>query len=157
MKYKLSPHQDIDFGNMDDSFFLIGLLNEFTNRLQVVGDSFFEEVSWKQCFVLICLRFFKQPPTLKEVSEIMGSSHQNVKQLLLKLERIGFVTFETDEHDRRKQRILLTEKADLFNEKHAEPSVIFMNELFKNINPENLAITIQTLLALDEQLKKMHI
>ncbi len=157
MKYKLFAHQAIDFGNLDDSFFLIGLLNEFTNRFQAVGDSFFKEMSWKQCFLLSCIRFFKQPPTLKELSQLMGSSHQNVKQMLLKLEKTGYVTFQPDAYDGRKQRILLTEKANKFNEKHSEPSAVFMDELFRNIDKENLAITIQTILELDEQLKKMHV
>ena len=32
----------------------------------------------------------KEPPTLKELSDILGSSHQNVKQILLKLEKKNF-------------------------------------------------------------------
>ena len=69
----------VDFGEMDDRFFLIGVLNEFMNRFQTVGDRFFGEISWKQCFTLICIGFFKEPPVLKELSQMMGSSHQNVK------------------------------------------------------------------------------
>ena len=39
----------------------------------------------------------KEPTTLKELSDILGSSHQNVKQILLKLEKKGFIKFEEDE------------------------------------------------------------
>lgn len=44
MKYKVSYNQEIDFGGMDNSFFLIGLLSEFMNRFQVVGDRLQEGV-----------------------------------------------------------------------------------------------------------------
>lgn len=155
MKYRISEGQDIDFGNMENSFFLIGLLNEFINRFQVVGDGFFEEISWKQCFLLICIRLCSQPPTLKEVSEVMGSSHQNIKQMLLKLEKAGFVNLAPDAQDKRKQRIILTQKADEFDEKYNKPSEEFMKLMFGNVDPEDLRITIKTIMQLDEELKQM--
>lgn len=155
MKYKIWEDQEIDLGDMENSFFLIGLLNEFINRFQTVGDGFFEEISWKQCFLLICIRLCSQPPTLKEVSEIMGSSHQNIKQMLLKLEKAGFVTMMPDEQDKRKQRIILTQKADDFNEKYDKPSEEFMAHMFGNVDQGDLEITIKTIMQLDEELKKM--
>ena len=42
--------------------------------------------------------------TVKELAEIMGSSHQNVKQILLKLEKKGVVYITADERDKRKQQ-----------------------------------------------------
>lgn len=36
----------------------------------------------------------------------MGSSHQNVKQILLKLEKKGFVNVVVDENDRRNLQYL---------------------------------------------------
>lgn len=155
MNYKISENQEINFGEMDNTFFLIGLLNEFMNRFQVVGDGFFEEISWKQCFLLNCISFFEKPPTLKEISDMLGSSHQNVKQMLLKLEKAEFVQFLADEEDKRKQRIILTKKTIAFREKYDKSSQEFMDKLFEHVDRDNLAITIQTLLSMDEQLKKM--
>ena len=48
----------------------------------------------------------------------MGSSHQNVKQILLKLEKKGFVSISVDEQDKRKQRIELTDYCQEFCEKN---------------------------------------
>ena len=90
---------------MERRYFLFGLLNAFTNRLQAEGNLFFEEISWKQCFAMICIQMFEQPPTLKELAQVMGSSHQNVKQLLLKLQDASYVNLLEDEKDKRKQRI----------------------------------------------------
>lgn len=154
MRYNAADNE-LDFGDMNNRFFLIGLLNEFMNRFQTVGDSFFNEISWKQCFLLICIRFFKQPPTLKELSALVGSSHQNVKQMLLKLEKTGFIRLMPDELDKRKQRIILTEKTKKFNERNDEPSTKFMNQLFTDVDEKKLAITIDTIMQLDNQLQRM--
>lgn len=141
--------------SMDNTFFLIGLMNEFMNRFQTVGDRFFSEISWKQCFVIICINLFHEPPTLKELSEAMGCSHQNVKQMLIKLERTGYITFCADEQDRRKQRIRLTQKTEQFNQEHDQASADFMKLLFAKVDPADLEITIRTIMKMDETLKSM--
>lgn len=53
---------------------------------------------------IICINLCKDKPTVNELADIMGSSHQNVKQILLKLEKKGFVYIAVDENDKRKQR-----------------------------------------------------
>ncbi|WP_167957461.1 MarR family winged helix-turn-helix transcriptional regulator [Anaerosporobacter faecicola] len=145
----------VDFGEMEPTFFLIGLLNEFMNRYQTVGNHFFEEISWKQNFAIACISFFKYPPTLKELSELLGSSHQNVKQLIVKLEKTGFVSLVVDEYDKRKQRIMLTEKARILDEKYRDASRYFMEQLFQGIDQQNIEITIDTIQKMDERLKNI--
>lgn len=138
--------------DMDDRYFLFGLLNAFANRLQTVGDTFFEEVSWKQWLVLIGINLYEEPPTMNEVSQVIGSSHQNVKQILIKLEKLGFVELYTDEKDRRKVRIRLTAKMDELDKKYQDARVNFMSKLFEGISEEDIAITKKTLLAIEENL-----
>lgn len=48
-------YRDFDFKGIDNPHFLVGLLNAMMNNFQTVGDTFFEEMSWKQCFVIICI------------------------------------------------------------------------------------------------------
>ena len=103
--------EQVEFGSMPPQAFLLGLLSAFDNRYQASADAFFEGITWKQFFAIICVNLCKEPPTLNDLSEVMGSSHQNVKQILLKLEKKGFVTLEPDEKDKRKTLIVLTEKA----------------------------------------------
>ena len=157
MRYGLEEEKRgiVDFSETGETFFLIGMLNQFMNRFQATGDHFFEEISWKQCFVIICLRLFKEPPTLKELANTTGCSHQNVKQMLLKLERIGFIEIMTDKKDKRKQRIILTEKAAAFNESYTMPSKQFMEKLFEGIDEVELSVTINTFIKLDQRLKKI--
>ena len=136
------------------SFFLIGLLSEFNNRYQAKADSFFEEISWKQFFAIICIHLYAEPPTLAQLADLMGSSHQNVKQILNKLEQKGFVSTVPDVQDRRKQRVILTEKTRLFCQEHERGSDQVISGIFEGIAPENILITIETILKMDTNLKK---
>ncbi len=87
----------------------------------------------------------------------MGSSHQNIKQMLMKLENTGYVAFTPDQSDKRKQRIVLIEKKQRFMEENDASSSAFMEKLFWNVGEENLKITVQTILTLDEQLRRIKI
>lgn len=147
--------KQLNFGDIKNSFFLIGLLSEFNNRYQAKADSFFEEISWKQFFAIICINLFEQSPTLKELSEVMGSSHQNVKQILLKLEQKGFVQTVPDETDKRKQRIILTQKTQEFCVAHDEGSNRVMGQIFKDIDGKAIETTIKTIMKMDQNLKEL--
>lgn len=145
----------VDFTGVGLSYFLLGLLSAFENRFQAVADNAMKEISWKQFFAIICINLCKSNPTVKELAEIMGSSHQNVKQILLKLERKGFVNIAVDEHDKRKQRIELTEYCRDFCEKNDEMSADIMKKMFDGISAEQLQMTIQTIIQIEDNLKEI--
>lgn len=148
-------HENVDFTGIESSYFLIGLLSAFENRFQAVADKTMEEISWKQFFAIICTNMCKEPPTIKELAEIMGSSHQNVKQILLKLQKKGFVEILTDEKDKRKQRVVLTEYCREFCEKNDEVSLQSVNRMFMGISEEQLQVTIQTIIQMEDNLKAL--
>ena len=116
----------LDFEGIPSSYYLLGLLSAFENRFQAMADSMMKEISWKQFFAIICINMCKEAPTIRELSEVLGSSHQNVKQILLKLESREFIEFRPDPADRRKQRVVLTKKCMKFCEKNNERSVKIM-------------------------------
>ncbi len=147
-------NERVDFTGIEPSYFLLGLLSAFDNRFQAVADKIMKEISWKQFFAIICVTMCKESPTINELAEIMGSSHQNVKQLLLKLEQKGFVRLYTDAKDRRKQRIRLTEYCMEFCQKNDETSSYIMKKMFEGIPEEQLMITIQTIMHMEENLKQ---
>ena len=135
---------------IESSYFLIGLLSAFENRFQAVADSTMKEISWKQFFALICINMCKEKPTVKELAEIMGSSHQNVKQILLKLEKKGFVSIIADESDKRKLRIELTEYCKEFCAKNDEMAMNIMRKMFEGVSNEQLQVTIQTIIHIED-------
>lgn len=148
-------NNNVDFGDMPPQAFFLGLLSAFENRYQAVADKFFLEVTWKQFFAIICINLCKENPTLNELSDVMGSSHQNVKQILLKLEKIGFVETRQDVLDKRKQRIYLTEKCMQFCEKYDNASQVIIGKLFNGIDEDSLIITVQTIMKIEENLKSL--
>ncbi len=147
--------EELDFSRTDASMFLLGLLSAFDNRYQATADSFFEEISWKQFFAIISINLFKEAPTIKQLAELMGSSHQNVKQILLKLEKKGFVDIIIDENDKRKQRIILTEKTRDFCKEHDEGSKIIISSIFRNISSEQIKTTIETIILMEKNLNNL--
>ena len=152
---EVMDHDNVDFSGVDASYFLIGLLSAFENRFQAVADKAMKEISWKQFFAIICTNMCKEPPTIKELAEIMGSSHQNVKQILLKLQKKGFVEILTDEKDKRKQRVVLTEYCREFCEKNDGAAMNVMKMMFDGITEEELQVTIQTIIQIEDNLKQL--
>ena len=147
--------ENVDFAGVESSYFLIGLLSAFENRFQAVADNAIKVISWKQFFAVICINMCKDKPTVKELAEIMGSSHQNVKQILLKLEKKGFVQITTDEKDKRKQRIELTDYCREFCAKNDAMSAMAIGKMFEGISQEQLQATIQTIVKIEDNLKKL--
>lgn len=148
-------NKNVDFTGIELSYFLLGLLSAFENRFQAVADKAMEEISWKQFFAIICTNLCKESPTIKELAEIMGSSHQNVKQILLKLEKKGFVDIVVDDKDKRKQRVILTQYCKEFCEKNDETAQVSMQKMFAGIQEEQLKVTIQTIMQIKDNLKEL--
>ncbi len=153
--YEAIENDKVDFTGITSPYFLLGLLSAFENRFQAIADSVMKEISWKQFFAIVCINMCKENPTVKELSEIMGSSHQNVKQILLKLEKKGFVTIFPDKNDKRKQRIELTEYCLEFCSRNNEITSAIMNQMFNGISEKQLQTTIQTIIAIEKNLKEI--
>ncbi len=143
----------VDIAGIPPNCFLIGLLSAFEKRFQAVADNLMKEISWKQFFAVICINMCKEPPTIRELSGILGSSHQNVKQILLKLEKKGFIEFLPDESDKRKQLIVLTDECRDFCEKNDDASLMIMTKMFDGIPDKDIKTTIRTIVGIEKNLK----
>lgn len=108
------------------------------NRLQTVMNTGIQDITAKQWLPLIMLRMFDNPPTLKDLSEVCGISHQSTKQLVLKLQEKGFVNIEPDKNDRRAIRISGTEKCSEWIEKYAIRNYEFVFEVFSGLTGEEI-------------------
>ena len=146
---------NIEIKGINSSYYLLGLMSAFQNRFQAIADTQMKEISWKQFFLIICMNMCKEDPTIKELAEIVGSSHQNVKQLLIKLENKGFVEVYIDEMDKRKQRIRMTEYCKKFCEKNDIATTVIMEKMFAGITEEQLRITIETLTLIDKNMNEI--
>ncbi|MGF0019830.1 MarR family winged helix-turn-helix transcriptional regulator [Sporofaciens sp. SGI.106] len=77
------------------------------------------------------------------------------KQILSKLEKQGFVEVHQDSSDKRKQRIILTDKAKVFRILYDEPSKQAIQLIFGNISEEELLTTISVFTRLNKNVDKL--
>lgn len=149
----MEPREMIN--SMDKRFALFGYFFAMSNRLQTVGDRFYEEITCKQFFLMICLRLFENgAPTINELSEIMGCSHQNVKSIAGKLEEKGYLEIRPDSDDARKLRIRLTNKADSLAKKYQKKELDFIDMLFTGISDKQIEATFKTLEKMEENINE---
>ncbi|MBQ0003506.1 MAG: winged helix-turn-helix transcriptional regulator [Treponema sp.] len=139
---------------MPPQYGLFGLLFAFMNRLQATGDSFYEEITCKQFFLMACMNLFPdEAPTANQLSQVMGCSRQNVKEVLNSLCKKNLVFLQQDEKDKRKQRIYLTEKASLMSEKYALKEQAFMSLLYNGISDDEIRTVYKIISKMEENLK----
>lgn len=105
----------------------------------------------KQMMLLIVLdNAFEEDPTIKEVSQVLMTSHQNVKAMAKQLEGKSFIKIYTDEHDKRITRLQVTEEKMAFWRERQKTDNKAFEMLFQGISQEEREITsnvIERLLA----------
>ncbi len=128
---------------MGDRRYLFGSIFIISNRMDTLLQREFNrfDITTKQWFLSVVIdNLFDSPPTMKEVAKEMGSSHQNVKQVALKLEQKGLLVLEKDKKDARTTRLKLTESSYDFWKMIKEEGTVFTETLFKDIDKDELAI-----------------
>ncbi|MBQ3035366.1 MAG: MarR family transcriptional regulator [Lachnospiraceae bacterium] len=141
---------------MDHKYALFGLFFAFHNRLQAVGDSFYEEITCKQFFLLACMNLYpEEAPTANELAKTMGCTRQNVKEILNSLEKKQFVRLETDERDKRKKRVYLTEQAKLMGAKYRQKEVEFLEHLYEGVSDGEVDSAYSIISRIEDNLKRM--
>jgi|GEM_PF-126697 len=130
--------------SIPDEPIIFALLLIISNKMNTLLEREFKEfdVTTKQWFLSETIHsLFDYPPTLKEVASEMGSSHQNVKQVALKLQQKGLLKLEKDKKDARVTRLRLTEQSHDFWKKIDPKGASFRKDMFKEINKKDLATT----------------
>jgi MarR family transcriptional regulator, transcriptional regulator for hemolysin len=128
---------------MSNRQYLFGVIFIVANRVDTMLEREFKQfgITTKQWFLLTIIdNLFDKPPTIKEVAKEMGSSHQNVKQVALKLEKKGLLSLQKDKIDARVTRLKLTENSYDFLKKLREEGTEFTETLFKNIDKDELEV-----------------
>ena len=147
-----------NINSMPDQKYIFGGVQVVANQMDTLLERELKEhnLTTKQWLLTIVVQnIFDHDPTIKEVAKGMGSSHQNVKQVALKLQQKGFVVMEKDPNDARITRIKLTDAIDSFGKESQKKSELFTEKLFDGITAEELAMTRSALEKLLINLEKM--
>ncbi|WP_050741206.1 MarR family winged helix-turn-helix transcriptional regulator [Acetobacterium bakii] len=130
--------------SMIDDKFIFGSVLIVSNQMDTLLGRELQEhdLTTKQWLLIIVIEnSFDHDPSIKEVAKAMGSSHQNVKQVALKLEKKGFLLLEKDKNDARVLRIKLTDRINVFAKESQLKAENFTRKLFKNISKEEMTAT----------------
>jgi DNA-binding MarR family transcriptional regulator len=126
---------------MGDMQLIFGAVLVLANRMDTIMERALSKygVTAKQWFLWLVLNsLFDYPPTMKELAREMGSSHQNIKQVALKLQDKGLVALVKDKNDARVTRLHLSDKSREFWTSISEDSAVFMQDFYKNIDSSDL-------------------
>lgn len=130
--------------SIPDEPMIFALLLIISNKMNTLLDREFKQfdVTTKQWFLSESIKsLFDEPPTTKELAGEMGSSHQNIKQVALKLQQKGLLKLVKDKKDARVTRFNLTERSRDFWKKTEPKGAIFRAKMFKEMDKEDIART----------------
>lgn len=137
-------------------YYLFGSLFLLSNKLQALGDSFLQEITLKQWFLLMMIHNLnKEQPSVTEVAAHISSTRQNVRKMLEVLAIKGYVTLAVNPQDKRNLSVALTQKTyDFFTAFEAKGDA-FLQHLFSGIDPLLLENTRKVFDSLFENIERM--
>jgi DNA-binding MarR family transcriptional regulator len=122
--------------------YVFGSIFLLSNKLQVLGDQYLavDGITLRQWFLTVIIKQFgpQKGPTLTEAARLMGTSHQNVKQIALKLVEKKFLVLEKNDHDGRSTRLKLTEKSNAFWDSKSAELELFLKRLFSETSHDQV-------------------
>jgi DNA-binding MarR family transcriptional regulator len=92
----------------------------------------------KQFHLLWTVGNFDHAPSIKEAARELATSHQNVKQMALQLEKKGFLRLEKDSKDKRIYRLRTTQANDNYWKIKASEHDRSVREIFSGLSDEEL-------------------
>jgi len=134
-------------------FLLIG------HRLQYLGDRELKKdgLTTKQALAIIAIeKMFSSPPSISDVTDVLSTSRQNVKQIINQLVKKGFLTINQDEKDRRVLRIQSTEKNQQYWDKRAEDHVKFIQSVLDGLTDQEVRTLDQLINKLLNHIEKRY-
>lgn len=116
--------------------YIIGCVSLLSNKLSQAGDKIFPDITFKQWFLLMMISKMEsgQEKNINSISEVVGTSRQNIKKMLTSLETKGYVVIEKSEHDLRALKVELTDKTYQYFIEISDIAAQQANQLFKRFS-----------------------
>lgn len=138
-------------------YMLFGGTFVLANKLQFVGDKLVDGLSTKQWFLLRNLMDLPKdpPPTITKIAQEMDSTRQNITKMLEVMERDGLLTIEKSATDLRSRSVHITPLGLQLAKQTADNAQGFLDELFKDMNDEELETAGKVLIKMIQNLENM--
>ena len=130
---------------MTDKQYIFSSIFVIANKLQIIGDREIEELSFKQWFLLVAIKnISKENPSLTDIADFVGTSRQNVKKMLVILEKKGYVVLRTLPDNQKSVCTLLTKKCVEHLDKFDKLGDELLEKVFTDISPAQIQLISET-------------
>ncbi|MEN6389042.1 MAG: MarR family transcriptional regulator [Syntrophomonas sp.] len=140
---------------LEQKAYIFAAIFAVSNKLQVLGDAFDENITIKQWLFIVGVSKFSEPPTVSEVANFIGYSRQNAKRMALALDERGYITITKDKNDARALRISLTQKSTEYFAKRSQRELEFLDKLFTGFDANLTSDVYRGLTRLAENIELM--
>lgn len=142
---------------LEQKAYIFGTIFTLSNRLQVLGDEFDENITTKQWLFILGVSRFEEPPTISEVANFIGYSRQNAKRIAAALQKNGYVEIAKDKNDARALRIRLTSKCINYFENRDKREIEFLEKIFTGFDAELTHSVYKGFIRLEKNIKMMYL
>jgi len=142
--------------HLKEKTYIFGSIFTLSNKLQSLGDKFDKNLTIKQWLLLAGIfKSDSDSPTISEVASLIGNSRQNVKKMVLILEKEGFVTLIKDSNDARILRISLTKKCRDYLLQREKKELKFLLQLFDGFSSNEIKALVNGISKLEKNIVQM--
>lgn len=119
-----------------------------SNKLQITGDKYCEPLTSRQYMTMLAvLHLPKDETTLINIAKKLGTTKQNMTQLVKSLEKKDFVAIIPSKKDKRSVNVCVTDSGmDVMVKCGKDAAIDFMTDIFKDFTKEEIE-TLWKLLA----------
>lgn len=112
-----------------------------TNKLQVKGDQFMQDLTSRQYMAMLAAAHLKEgETTLNNIAKKLGTTKQSVKHLITAIEKKGYVVTVPSEQDKRAVNVKITDIGLQVMMECSERSLKFFADVFQRFTTEDLEI-----------------
>lgn len=110
-------------------------LFSLANKIQIAGDQYYDQMTSRQYMTMLAILHLPEDKrTLNNIARKMGTTKQNVTQLVSNIEKKGYICIEPSKHDKRAVNVMLTESGMKAMLTCGEIGLTFMGDLFHDFS-----------------------
>ncbi|MDF2803210.1 MAG: MarR family transcriptional regulator [Anaerocolumna sp.] len=141
---------------LEEKAYIFGSIFTLSNKLQSLGDRFDHNLTIKQWLLLASIfKCDSDSPTISEVAALIGNSRQNVKKMILILEKEGFVSLIKDSNDARILRVRFTKNCQDYLLQREKKESEFLLKLFEEFNSSEIELLVKSISKLGKNISQM--
>lgn len=116
-----------------------------------------DKITTKQWLTMIIIEnAFMHDPSMQEVADALSTTHQNVKQLAIRLKKRGFLKIERDQNNRRILRLKTTDESIEYWENRSSKDIKTITSIFEDLNDIEIKSLFEILNKLEEISEKLY-